>query len=516
MMMRHRLRSEESGAVLVIVGLLMVVLLAFAAVAVDLGAAFVGRRTAQNAADIGVLAGALQTAGLPSNADDGDFSVLGPREAAEVEIRRIVDENYGTSDPDWAACSDPDRPAEFTITGFDTPCISFTRSLQRIRVKVPVVRIPTGFARIVGIESIPVDAFAEATLEIDQSGDVLPFGVASLAPPTVACISDAPNAPQPCDGSDAGNFQRLDITLFGNASLGTTLDCNKDNRTLATNIALGADHPLSDSGGLSDDVECNAGPNFGARPQIINAQTGTPQGPLHDGMIGGVTFGGTKLFDGRLTDVANSAATVSLYGETLDNTPLWHFIAPGLTGIPDSCRRASFDDSIDIDPGDGLPSNQHDWDSDLWDATNPEPAPIGETNESFEHMARCLRDYVAAGSTTDLFTVDAIDGDPTNARFDLQRSPRWGYAPVGTFGSGVSVPYTITAFAPIYIETLATRCNGASGCSATWNAGESPQGAFNQNIRAAVAFVIPLEALPDAVNDAAPGSSENLDYILTR
>jgi hypothetical protein len=154
-------------------------------------------------------------------------------------------------------------------------------------------------------------------------------------------------------------------------------------------------------------------------------------------------------------------------------------------------------------------------------------------------MARCLREYtlgvwsdalphpdtgIPPGNydvatlpfNGDLFTVDVLDGGAINPIFDLQRSPRWGYAPTGSFGPGASVPFVITDFTPVFIQSLAGKCN-AGGCNWTWNAGETQVGTLGgSKVTSAIAFSIPKAALPQIVNDNAPGVLDTLDYILFR
>ena len=115
-----------------------------------------------------------------------------------------------------------------------------------------------------------------------------------------------------------------------------------------------------------------------------------------------------------------------------------------------------------------------------------------------------------------LFTADS-DGDSMIPILDLQRSTRWGYAPVGAFGPGSSVSFVITDFAPVFIETLAADCN-ATTCTWTRNAGEAQQGTLKNNKRivATIAVALPKDALPPAVNENAPGQFDSFDYILFR
>jgi hypothetical protein len=70
--MNQRINPRESGQAIIVIALLMVVLMAFLALAIDGGAAYSHRRTAQNASDAGALAGAVVVASGSEQATEAD------------------------------------------------------------------------------------------------------------------------------------------------------------------------------------------------------------------------------------------------------------------------------------------------------------------------------------------------------------------------------------------------------------------------------------------------------------
>ncbi len=101
--------GRETGAILPLTALLIVILLVFAAFAVDLGAAWAERREAQTAADAGVMGAALQY--LVSTPDeDGIYDLVN----TYVNLN-----NTGTAFTfeDWEDCVDPDRPSDYAPLG---------------------------------------------------------------------------------------------------------------------------------------------------------------------------------------------------------------------------------------------------------------------------------------------------------------------------------------------------------------------------------------------------------------
>ncbi len=520
------LKRNEDGAVLVIFALSLVVLLGFAAIAVDLGTLFVVRRQAQTAADVAALSGAQFGEGLAGT---------DARKAINDEVQRIMGTNLATTAADWSSCTDSNAPAEFTqtapagATSAATPCLSFTDTLDKIRVRVPTQLVSTSFARVLGIDFLQASAFAEVEFHHEQSGDILPFGIPTAdGNNTLGCPSDHPNGVLPCNGPEAGNFNQLFITQWGSDI--TSHNCNNSG-VFVENLAVGVDHLLGtiDKNSLRDEDVCDD-PNVSSRPAIIGQDPGVTQSVLEPGLVSGSKSG----LPGRLTNTTDSTATVKLSSGgteyTLDNDPLWTFIGAGLSDVPATCGAGTFasgfdpttlfdiTDTANYIPEDPTDPGHYDWDAQWWIDQGlieaDEDAVVYETNDSFEHMWRCLRDYRAGGHAGVLFNADG-DGK-ADAFFDLQRSPRWGWAPVSDFAGG-SGDFPIKYFKAIYIQTIVRDCN-ANSCGWQWQAGDTlPSNVLKpMKIESLVSFQIPDTALPLAVTEASPGAEVVGTYRLSR
>jgi len=369
-----RITHEEDGTTAVLLAMVLVVLMGFAAIAIDGAAAWALRRQDQSGADTGAIAGALFTA---------DRTKAQAMQDAEDEIIRIT---YSTMTPDltaaewaaeWIACTDPAKPAEFTET-LGSDCISFTDNLDKVRVQTPVIPWKTTFGSAIGFDRIDTSASAEVNTAMSANGGVLPFGMPGGASDVdQICLKTGPNPSNepPCDGPVTGNFGFLDFTQFGNDGLGTTQDCNPDVGTLTEAIATGIDHPVGKTADSlapphEDQVACNDG-NFNARPYQVFTNTGNVAQALDDGFAGD----GSGL-DGKLGTGPN---LVTVRGKDLDDTPLWDFLTP--TG-------ELFCSSI------ANPISTHD------------------------EMEDCLALYKSSNSTAELFSSDIIE------------APRWGWVPL--------------------------------------------------------------------------------------
>ena len=151
-----RRRGDETGAVVVLVAVMAVVLFGIAALVVDLGQARVVRREAQAASDSSALAGAnaLYLAGVPT----ADIS------GAVAAAKSYAAKNYGITEADWDTCQDPDHllylpdPAE--------PCISLDNASgpEQLRVIAPLRTVDFSFAAVLGVNEVKVNALAEASL----------------------------------------------------------------------------------------------------------------------------------------------------------------------------------------------------------------------------------------------------------------------------------------------------------------------------------------------------------------
>ncbi|QIK76875.1 Tad domain-containing protein [Nocardioides piscis] len=153
----RRQRTEE-GAVAVLTVLLCLALFGIAAIVVDLGNAQMQRRIAQNAGDSAALAGgnAMFNSAAPYVPDLVN---------AETAAKDYALKNHGITAAEWSACVDPGALS----TPSSTPCISFevTPTIARVRVKIPTRDAGATFARIIGVNTLDVSAFARSTLNRD-------------------------------------------------------------------------------------------------------------------------------------------------------------------------------------------------------------------------------------------------------------------------------------------------------------------------------------------------------------
>ncbi|MEN8114149.1 MAG: Tad domain-containing protein [Actinomycetota bacterium] len=370
---RHSLKNRignETGAVLPIVAILIVVLLTFAAFAVDLGAAWAQRTTNQTAADAGVMAGGVSFIDNPPYANAG---IVG-------EVERMADASLGYSISDggldidgnpilgggrWAGCVDPEVTAGnfASLTGTDgtviNPCVSLkvgaTEQGEKVlRVYLPDQPVPTSFARVIGVNEISTSAFAEATLKFEIAGGALPFVLPGDAGDEY-CVGEMPPGltNSPCDGSNTGKRGDVTSPWHGTDDPGTPA-CTGDSTDpdlLGWNIALGIDHILRKAGG--DDLDpawppaagadvCAARDN-GVIPYALILGSGGENENMIQGMAGVNQFGtfandpgrlrqgptATRFIDGGTTDPA---------GMLLDNVGLWEYLEAGVEVIGGHCR----------------------------------------------------------------------------------------------------------------------------------------------------------------------------------
>lgn len=456
--MIKRFRDEESGTTLVVVMVSLVVLLGFAAIAIDGAASWSLRRQDQSAADTGVIAGAIFTAGKDKASAIAD---------ATTEVIRIT---YDTVGPDmtfaeweskWTGCVDEAKPAIFTETG-TSDCISFTANLNRVRVQTPDIPWKTSFAQLMGFDAVQTSAAAEVDTDLTGDGGVLPFAMPSSAAGSgEICLKTGsnPKTISPCDGPDTDNFGFLDYTIFGDPEEGVSAICNGGNSRLENNIASGIDYPLGEapsaSAALNTDRDACTDGNFNAQPYNITTQTGNISHALDDGLVD-VTGTGTP---GRLR---NSSNVLSVRGHLVDNTPLWAYLNSDGTAL---CGSVSDHDTL----------------------------------------ISCLSAYTPSDG------VIFSEGVAT--------SPRFGWVPLvyeSALGPG-NATVTVDDFQPVYIQTTFWGCN-ASSCAIEWDPGEAVPGPGANNIlvEAATAIEIPKSALPEAIRNASPGTSGQIRYLLSK
>ena len=153
---RRGRQDDEAGAIAIVMSISAVMLFVLAALVVDLGHARDVRRQAQNAADASALAAgnALYLAGA------ADLS------AATAAAKSYAAENFGVSDSEWNACTDPTPLPYPPHASGAAGCISFdngTRPTQ-VRVVIPRQTVATPLGSIVGTSQVAVNAKANATI----------------------------------------------------------------------------------------------------------------------------------------------------------------------------------------------------------------------------------------------------------------------------------------------------------------------------------------------------------------
>jgi hypothetical protein len=499
----------------------MLVLIGFAAVAVDGGIAFSDRRQQQSAADVGSLA-ALQFARTTLvSAQPACGGLVGLTYSAcrgAEETIEIVNDNLGNrfTLADWAACADPGKPAKYTRVSTLSPCINFTVNLRQARVRLPTTAVETTFGGVIGFDTVNVSATAEAGADLNHSAAIVPFAIGPTGSgSTHACLfanSAITLNVAPCNGPASGNFGFLDVSLYGNGTIGTPQICGAASimQKLATNIIAGADHPLWPFDAvtypyvINDTANC---PNWGNPVTELRTQTGNATTGLQNGLFSGIA---TPAFEGRLmckgvpsTSTAGEYAAykwesnacvdvLNSFPEFLDHTPLWDFVIPGANSevIGGAC------------------------------------VPFGMAIKNRTEMKACLDGWKA---------WSVANGPHTKSLFDdsLEYTPRFAAIPVlnndPSTGTG---NYLITDIRPAYFETIYMKCN-ASTCDFVHSPGEVPTGNCpspltnndyscgwlangNKNITAMSAFILTEDMLGAIHQENFPARPGTIVYNLIK
>lgn len=473
---------DDRGAAALVVTASMLVLMGFAALAIDLGSATNERRQDQAASDTGSLAAAQFAKPNPGCSGAACFTQArtnGANEAMAVANASLDDASLAN----WsnaALCGTP--PAGFTVSPV-TNCVAFDSNLRRAWVKIPVIASPTYFARIIGFNSVAVSAQSIADTGFNNPGTVLPFLLPGNATGTdYNCLKTGPNPNWGAceDLPVTGNFGSMDFFLYGNPAIGTTEKCNgSTNGRLLSNIARGVDHPLGfhstgSGAGIEEDTTC---PIFSAEPNKVRGQPGVGSG-LEDGMLyGGSLFSSTGPYPGRIQDSSGFLVRNNGAGNPqarIDDTPLWSFLKSAL------------------------------------------PAPCsGITTPAA--MISCINWAKATG--TEIFE-DAIIG-----------SPRFGFTPE-VWSPDFLTPgsyYYIKDYRPVYIDTTYYGCD-ASNCVISHTAGVADAGACpnlavlttcgtpgagNRSLDAVTAYVLSKDILPDVAKTPSPGAENQRRFNLS-
>jgi hypothetical protein len=478
--------GEESGASAILVAFALVLFLGMSAFAIDLGFGLTERRNDVTAADVGVMAGAVDS--LASNAVVRDQILSFTRQNLPTTYSNAAWQAL------WEGCNDPEMttlngagfnfipvapPAGWTV---GSPwCISIDPA-GYVRVRVPDQSVATNFGRVIGVSSLSTNADAIARWAGRAGGGILPFGVLGNATTGEnICLRDHGGQPvPPCDGTDQGNFGAIESPQFGNVALGTTgcpMFANKS-AELSVNIVLGLDHrvvPDSDGVAANENRDTCGQINAGNTPDTLNTFQG-----IANGVIEGLAIGGNPLPNAfEPPRLQRSSTRTNIVGFQLDNKPLWQYIDPALTAanVPPSCVRSTFNNALP----------PFDWNGD----GNVDQA------ESWEHMENCLLAFSAGNSILFLETI--------------QESPRFAYVPQfweDTWPNGNGWRH-IRRFRATFVQTLWIK---RGGNTAEFNPGEpfNLSGNGNISIFQLNGFLLPDAALPEELRgDPPPGGGLN-------
>ena len=175
-----RRRDDESGAIAVVVGFMMLVLLSVTALTVDLGVAWVQKRDVQKVVDFATLAGASGTNlpgtlnGTCSNQYNGPRAAASDRAVLDVALHLVADE--------WAViptattltdCKlDNGEVVYGTLSAAAVPTLAYDKSM--LTVVSPARHVPFGLAAALGVNGTSVHGRATAAVGTPGSEKVFP------------------------------------------------------------------------------------------------------------------------------------------------------------------------------------------------------------------------------------------------------------------------------------------------------------------------------------------------------
>jgi hypothetical protein len=373
--------------------------------------------------------------------------------------------------------------------------MSFDSSFTRVKVKIPWQTYPTMFGKVLGISSLGTSRSATARIVSAGFGSIQPFALYSGFSAGLACLKQGPSGHRiaTCDDPSTGNFNLLDITQYGNVTLGTTAQCgNSAQRSrMIDNIAIGADHLFTVYNGTVLADGCGQdGPNT-LPPRPGNDVTAFDLGIAH-----GVSTDTSDGGGGRLKRGQYPKATVM--GASLDNKPIWEFIPTGLptTGtnaVPASCQRETFN------------------------AISPTPANTLQARMETA-LEQCFTDYEAGNYSGVVFSANT---NPFGVEvpvdlYDIQLSPRFAYVPQFAQTvppNGSSSDLNIASFRAVYLWDLYANCNNGCGVDfapGPWNT--AAIGGSNDKATAMTAFVFDNKMLPSSLR-GDPSSVGQNNYV---
>lgn len=515
--------KSERGAAAVLIAGSLVLLLGFAAIAIDSGSALSVRRQLQGAVDAGTLSAGLGTrfdqvqTGCAASGSLAQTSACNGALVAFDIINQTADTPFALNQfADGTRCANSAFEPEYwpgnpndgvvprTTSGLDLNCIRFTENFAKIKVLLPVDDVPTTFGRVLNRNSIGVSAYAEAELTYQRPGTVIPFVVGPTGAGTShGCLFESGGKPAyPCDGPDDGNFGYMDPRLYGDDVLGTPINCgqNQADDRIGASFAKGADHyyaVTTEVAGSALDIEhC---PNKNQPIDTINVQPGGTLG----GLVAGA-FEGRFGTEGRLACKDGDSAEPAWFGFESRNSN---------GGQPD-CMNVS---------GNRLPEDLDN--TPIWEHMIPVPA-VG-TNATVLALCNAVVDKASAEACLDAWKANPPTGndltpgtvdDPRLFSDDLSLSPRFAWVPrIGVDPHGNAGDHEILDFLPIYIQTLQWKCTNI-GCDVTFDPGEACDGCpftKNKQFDGMTGFILARSMLPDSIRNF-PDADGQLTYNLSQ
>ncbi len=393
-MSRQSHLQDDSGAIIPIFALLIVVLLVFAAFTVDLGAAWAERRSAQTTADASVMAAALEYLRTTAPTEEKTVSLV--IEYANLNSRAPV-ANWEDLIQEWDDCTETPptgfAPIVANVAGTGTrtyDCISLKNTAGEptlLRVRVPDTLVETSFARLINVNTIAVSAYAVAEIRNQESQPIMPFSLpADNATGEEQCLATPPSGllpgdVTPCDGPVQGNFGLLDSPFFGankphyTMPTSCTTGGNPNFNTRAPhNLAIGLDHvviswassdPLpADGSNVGNNHEgaddCSTAIDDNA-PYVLLTQPGNTQSAggkalLQNGFLGDDPSPTPANLPGRLRQDSQTAPpavvglsaparftmTTNTRSLSVDNVALWEYLDQSAIDSNSPCYSTAF------------------------------------------------------------------------------------------------------------------------------------------------------------------------------
>ncbi len=488
----------------------MIMLLVFAAFAIDLGSVYMHRQEDQTAVDVAVIAAGF------NRFDSASVT------AAAVDS---LNSNLGTSftAADMNTCGTLGLPSGW-VSYTDANCLAHNRSWTRLMLRVPPQTYQTAFAKLAGINSIGHTAFAVVSIEGPSGGGgVLPV-IAEASAGSYQCLKvGASNVPDDqCNDNAGGNFGLANFASWGNEGMGTAIDCSGDGKSRMSNhLAMGIDHDVSRHGFaphnatmVVDTSSCGTIPASNA----VDTITGNVPNWVGNGIIDGDMFSDGRPARLRRVGGLDWFETTTIGNKTVDDTPLWEFIDPTLNdgdNVPKSCRINQF-----VGDGGGL-NPDHDQYMSSISALNPAVTvhllTLPVEDRMIKLIERCF-DHYRGIPWTDHGAFNPADqptgcstpcDDPIftlNTRkefpdfYDIQLSSRFAYVPVTNVPSsswnGTSV-LTIDSIAPVYLQRVYGGNCDVSGCQVSFDPGfDYSTTTSSDKVSAFTAFLFPTGSLP--------------------